>query len=243
LNIKRFILFISFLVVFPAGILLAQENSNDNLPKYYNTKLHFGFTLGFNKADFIINPVKNVYQMDSLKTIRSKPDFGFNIGIVAEFAFMQYLAIRFVPDLSFASRTLEYTFDTPKDTGRGLVMQKKLVESTFVDFPLDLKLRSQRLHNFAAYVIGGAKYSIDLASQKNVSNNNQQDAVVKLRKNDLSVDVGVGTEFFLPYFKFGVEIKYSYGFKDLIVHDSYIYSTAIEKLNSKMLLISLTFEG
>ena len=92
-------------------------------------------------------------------------------------------------------------------------------------------------------MLAGSKYSIDMASQKSVNNTNIQDAVVKLRTNDWSVDVGAGAEFFLPFFKFGVELKYSYGFKDLIVHDQFIYSTSIEKLNSKMFLISLTFEG
>jgi hypothetical protein len=222
---------------------LAQESSNDNLPKYYNHKLHFGFTLGINKADFIIHPVKGLYLQDSLKAVRSTPGWGFNIGIVSEYAFMKYLAIRFVPDLSFAARTLTYSFITPHDTVRKYADQSKLVESTFVEFPLDLKLRSQRLHNFAAYMLAGSKYSIDMASQKSVNNTNIQDAVVKLRTNDWSVDVGAGAEFFLPFFKFGVELKYSYGFKDLIVHDQFIYSTSIEKLNSKMFLISLTFEG
>ncbi|MFI5148606.1 MAG: porin family protein [Bacteroidia bacterium] len=231
------------LALFLQGVVHAQSNSNDNLPKYYNEKLHFGFTLGVNKADFIIHPVKNLYTMDSLKQVTSKPSYGFNIGIVSEYAFTEYLCIRFVPDLSFAARTLTYTFDTPKDTSRGLVNMKKLVESTFVEFPLDLKLRSQRMHDFAAYVLAGAKYSIDLASQKNVTNSNAQDAVVKLRKDDYGVNVGTGVEFFMPYFKLGFELKFTYGFKDLIVHDQYIYSTSIEKLNTKMFLFSVTFEG
>ncbi len=242
MKLKLFLLTL-FIALLSAGYLGAQESSNDNLPKYYNTKLHFGFTLGINKSDFIIHPAKGLYLMDSLKAVRSVPDYGFNIGIVCEYAFMKYLCIRFVPDLSFAARTLVYSFVTPHDTTRKWVDQKKLVESTFVEFPLDLKLRSKRLHNFAAYMLAGSKYSIDMASQKDVNNTNAQDAVVKLRKNDWSVDVGAGAEFFLPYFKFGMELKYSYGFKDLIVHDQYIYSTSIEKLNSKMVLLSFTFEG
>jgi len=99
------------------------------------------------------------------------------------------------------------------------------------------------MHDFAAYVLAGAKYSIDLASQKDVNNTSTQDAVVKLRKDDYGLDVGTGVEFFMPYFKLGLELKFSYGFKDLIVHDQYIYSTSIEKLNTKMFLFSVTFEG
>lgn len=242
MKINRYILLL-VLISLSIGSFRAQSNSNDNLPKYYNEKLHFGFTLGVNKADFIIHPQKDLYKMDSLKYITSQPNFGFNIGIVSEYAFTQYLCIRFVPDLSFAARTLTYTFDTPLDTSRGYVPMKKLVESTFVEFPLDMKLRSQRMHDFAAYVLAGAKYSIDLASQKDVNNTSTQDAVVKLRKDDYGLDVGTGVEFFMPYFKLGLELKFSYGFKDLIVHDQYIYSTSIEKLNTKMFLFSVTFEG
>jgi hypothetical protein len=242
LNRKRYFFFL-LIAVLSVSSGLAQSNSADNLPTYYNKQLHFGFTLGINRSDFIIAPVKNIYQLDSLKSITSNPGGGFNIGIVCEYAFMKYLAVRFVPDLSFAARTLNYTFDTPHDTSRGYVTMTKLVESTFVEFPVDLKLRSERLHNFAAYFLAGAKYSIDLASQKDVNNTSTTEAVVKLRKNDYGVDVGAGVEFFLPYFKLGFELKYTYGFNDLLVRDKYIYSTSIEKLNSKMFLFSVTFEG
>lgn len=242
MNTRAYIVASLFLILF-TGLVRAQDNSNDNLPGYYKHRLHFGFTLGGNSADFIIHPVKNLYGMDSLKSVRSVKSQGFNLGIVSEFAFHQYLTVRFLPDLSFVARSLDYYFDTPKDTSRGIVMLEKVVESTFVDFPVDIKLRSKRLHNFAAYVLGGVRYSIDLASQKDVNNVNQATAVVKLRKDDWGVNVGTGMDFFLPYFKFGVELKYIYGFKDLIVHDNIIYSNAIERLNSKIILISLTFEG
>jgi hypothetical protein len=231
------------LALLPVTALFSQSNSADNQPTYYNHPLHFGFTLGFNTANFIIHPVKDVYQKDSLKSITSHSGPGFNIGIVCEYAFMRYLAVRFVPDLCFGSRTLNYTFDTPKDTSRGYVVLPKLVESTLVEFPVDLKLRSERLHNFAAYFLAGGKYSIDLASQKNVDNKTAQEAVVKLKKYDYGVNVGAGAEFFLPYFKLGLELKYTYGFNDMIVHDNFIYSTSVEKLQTKMFLFSVTFEG
>jgi hypothetical protein len=236
-------LFLLLIVLLTAGTVSSQSNSADNIPLYYNHKLHFGFTLGTNTADFIIHPSKDLYKMDSLKSITSNSGPGFNIGIVCEYAFMKYLAVRFVPDLAFASRTLNYNFDTPHDTTRGYVNLKKTVESTFVEFPLDLKLRSERLHNFAAYFLAGGKYSLDLASQKDVNNTNTATAVVKLKKYDYGVNVGGGIEFFLPYFKLGLELKYTYGFNDLIARDKYIYSTSVEKLQTRMFLFSVTFEG
>jgi len=242
LRINKYIL-LFFLGLLAGRTSFAQTNSSDNLPLYYNHALHFGFTLGFNRSDFIIHPVKDLYMKDSLKSVTSKAGPGFNIGIVCEYAFMKNLAVRFVPDLCFAARTLNYTFDTPKDTSRGYVVLPKQVESTFVEFPVDLKLRSDRLHDFAAYFLAGGKYSIDLASQKDVSNKNAEQAVVKLRKYDYGIDVGAGAEFFLPYFKLGIELKYTYGLNDMIVHDKFIYSTSVEKLQTKIWLFSVTFEG
>ena len=66
---------------------------------------------------------------------------------------------------------------------------------------------------------------------------------MKLRKYDYGIDVGAGAEFFLPYFKLGIELKYTYGLNDMIVHDKFIYSTSVEKLQTKIWLFSVTFEG
>ena len=55
--------------------------------------------------------------------------------------------------------------------------------------------------------------------------------------------IGFGTDFYLEYFKFGVELKMSYGLKDYHVKEDNAFANPIEKLKSKMFLLSLTFEG
>ena len=51
--------------------------------------------------------------------------------------------------------------------------EKKKVESTLLDFPLYIKYKSERYNNFRSYVLVGIKYSIDIASQKDIVEEDQ----------------------------------------------------------------------
>ena len=240
---KRILFFI--LIVFSlsyAGDLCAQKKAVLNLPKYDNEVLHFGFSLGVNRANFIIHPVKNLSSLDTILSILPTPQLGFNLAIISELRLHQYVTLRFLPDLSFQVRTLEYTVVTPSPPDT--VVFKKNVESTVIDFPFDLKIRSSRLNNIACYVLGGGKYSIDLASQKDVQGSSQaSSAIVKLKKSDYSVEAGFGIDYFFPYFKFSTEIKACWGIPNLLIKDQTLFSNCIDKLNSQLILISLNFEG
>ena len=226
-----------------AHISRAQRDKVENLPKYNYETLHFGFTVGYNQSDFIISPVRDFHLLDSLKAVESIPGHGFNLGIVSELRIHEYFTVRFIPDLSFAARGLNYYFETSKDT----FWIAKNIESTFLDFPIDFKLRSARLNNFSAYIVGGAKYSYDLASNKNVQSNNNSaplsQMIVRLERSDFAYEGGVGIDFYLPYFKLAIEGKMSAGIKNILVKDGSILTNPIDKLRSKVFLISLTFEG
>ena len=216
----------------------AQNRAMINLPSYEFDQIHFGFSLGINSANFVTSP-RTMH--DSVLTVLSKPEAGFTIGIVGEYAFHRYLTLRFLPSFAVAQRDLDYTVETRYGTG----LFTKKIESYFLDFPLDLKLRSARMDNFAAFVIAGGKYTIDLASQTNVNNSalSTDQQVVKLQRIDWGYEMGGGVEFYLPYFKLGIEGKLSLGFKNLLIHDNTIFSNALQSLYSKMFLLSFTFEG
>jgi hypothetical protein len=238
---KRFSSAFVLLILVFAGEVKSQKALN--LPAYTHKRIHFGFIIGINTSSFYIAPsplLGNPKYFDSLKTIRSIPQGGFDLGIVTEFGISRYLKIRFVPSLGFSDRQLAYFFEAPHDT----FTVTKDVQSVFLNFPLDLKLISKRLNNFEAYVIAGGKYAKDLFSQKDV---NQQlagaAATVRLLPNDLYYEAGGGIEFYLPFFKFGLELKVSQGTKNLIVPDNSVYTRSIQGLYSKTYLLSFTFEG
>ncbi len=236
---KAFLKYSTVLLLALASYSAAAQDHRGNLPTYYKERLHFGFTIGVNRANFIIHPAPHFERFDTLKSVESIPKYGFNLGIVSELMLHEYITLRFIPNLAFAERNLQYDFQ-----GFDTIVRKKSIESTFLNFPLDLKLRSKRVGNFGAYILAGGSYSLDLASKrKTVTSTDPNEQIVKLKRDDFGYEFGAGAEFYLEYFKFAIEGKLSIGTKNLLIKDNTIYSNSIDKLNSKVFLISLTFEG
>ena len=235
-NKSRYVFLVVSIVL--TQVVFAQKVKTINLPNYDYQTLHFGFLLGINKADFIVHPNPNLALLDSVYVLESVPQSGFNLGIISNLRLSEYSDLRFIPALAFSTRNLEYTFKSAK----GDIKRKKSVESTFIEFPLDLKLKSARYNNFRAYILVGVKYSIDIASQKDVNSDLVTDAIVKLNKNDYYYSIGVGFDFYQKYFKFSPELKYNFGIRDLLVRDTNVFAKSIDKITSKIVNVSFTFE-
>ena len=205
-----------------------------NLPNYDRKPVHFGFLLGINSMDFKITP--RAIQADTLFILKSQDQKGFNLGIVSNFRLGRNTDLRFLPTLSFAERDINYTIEIDGE----LEEIKKDIESTFIEFPVNFKFKSNRYNNGRAYVITGLKYNIDLASQKDIDDEGQE--LIKLKKSDLMYEVGFGVDFYLEYFKFSPELKATFGLVDMLVYDESIYTSSIQKMLTRGFTITLTFE-
>lgn len=212
-----------------------------NLPNYDYKQWHFGFTLGGNGMNFISWPVDQIDYNKKVLVIEPVASQGINIGIVANKRLVDYLDLRFVPTLSFGERKLRY--EILQDTTHQKFL--KTIESTFIDFPLTLKYKSKRLpswgKNSRVYVLGGMRYSLDLASQKNKKSNNGN-VVIKLKPNDFMVTAGFGFDFYFQWFKFGIELQTSFGMVNVLYHENNIFTSNIDKLTSRMTWVTFTFE-
>lgn len=237
---RYFIFFIVFSLMLSE--VYAQKRKSENLPNFDLRMFHFGFLIGFNSAHMELQRSGPVNNTDSLHVIAVDPQSGFNLGIVSSFSLARYLKLRFVPTLSFAQRNLEYYY---KLSNNDFVTVIKPIESTYVEFPLLLKYKSKRLNNFSAYLIGGGKYSIDLVADEGIDNskNNPDEVVIKMKRNTFQFEIGTGFDFFLEYFKFGIELKMSYTLQNTLIQDNTIYSSPLEKLQPRMFSLSFTFEG
>ncbi len=236
----------NFILLFLLTALLTpcfcQKKTTKNLPKFDHRFMHFGFLLGINSANFVLTrlPATSI-GADTLLVLEPKRGSGFNLGIISALHINEYFSLRFTPNLAFSSRSLAYTFTTLD----GLKIYRKDIESTLINFPFNIKYKSARVNNFSAYIIAGAAYTLDLASNAGTTNNsiNPKDIIVKLKRDDYVGQIGFGTDFYLQYFKFGIELKMSYGIRNLLDNDHTAFSTPIDKLRSKMFLLSFTFEG
>lgn len=218
----------------------AQRARVENLPKFDKQPIHFGFLLGFNYTNFIVHPAKDLKErFDTVYVIEASRQPGFNLGILADLRLGEYFNLRFLPDLAFASRKIDYTFNGTN----GIYVLSKEIESTFIDFPLLLKYKSERINNYRAYLIGGAKYSIDVASQKDVNSQLIRDKIVKITNSDFGYEVGMGFDFYNKYFKFSPEIRFGFGLKNVLINEpDNVFANSIERLNSKTILVSFIFE-
>lgn len=233
---KRTVLIACFTLL--AGIVPLWSQQGKNYPAFDHKKVHFGFALGVNTADFRYSLSPDPASLDSITgiTIRKQP--GFNLGIISSWNIHETLSLRFVPSLCFQERLFQYSYILK---GQQKVRETRL-ESTTIDFPLMLKLRTKRLGNFAAYAITGFQYSIDLASQADVDQS-LGDPIVKIQKYDYAYQVGGGFDFWMPYFKFAVELKLSNGLKNVIIQDNTFFMDPLSSLRTKVWWFSITFEG
>jgi hypothetical protein len=214
----------------------AQRIIVKNQEKYDKQWIHFGFLLGTNKTNFKVSRAENLLQNDSVLFLSADGQTGFDLGIISNLRIAENFDLRFTPMLAFSQRNMNYNM-TLKVAGSEVVTKK--VESTFIQFPLLVKFKSNRVNNYRFYVLGGAKYMIDLVSQAEVETDEQ---LVKLKKYDYGYEIGFGMDLYLPLFKFAPEIKMYQGIPNILANDNAVYTTSLSGLKSRVWSISFTFE-
>ena len=235
---KTFNIALTLILLFIHVSLSAQKQKPKNESWYDEKLLHFGFTLGFNSMDFNITPAKSALSPDSLYPEVSILNPGINIQIVTNLHAAKYLDVRFLPGVSFGQRVIRYYKN-------GVIYndQQKL-ESSFLEFPLLLKFKGDRLNNVRPYVIGGLNFRYDLAAKKEFDEDKQ--VYIRLKRPDLYYEVGGGLDFYLTYFKLSIELKMSSGISDVLVKEPYPthpeYYNAIDKIKSQIWVLSFHFE-
>ncbi|TCC86962.1 PorT family protein [Pedobacter frigiditerrae] len=184
------------------------------------------------------------YVTDTLSSISSPTSVGFGIGFVVNSSIHKNVDVRFTPTLVFNDRLVNYTYVVPGTFNASNPVVQKKIQATMVDFPVGLKLKSDRLMNVRAYMLGGLKYSIDLASSKKTNDVNAApiDKLLKNKKSFLSYEAGLGFDIYFEWFKMSPEVKVSYSFKDILKHEPQPYANPIDKAKLRHFTFSLFFE-
>lgn len=218
--------------------LSGQKQKPKNKSWYDDKLLHFGFSLGFNTMDFNITPSQSYLSVDSLYPEVSRLNPGINIQIVTDLHPVRYFDIRFLPGVSFGQRNIRYY------KNQVLIDEQQKLESSFIEFPLLLKYKGDRLNNVRPYLVGGLNYRYDLAGKKEFDE--EKPIYIRVRRSDLYYEMGAGLDFYLTYFKFSIELKMSNGLRNIIVNDAYSgheqFRNAIEKMKSQIWVLAFHFE-
>lgn len=239
------------LKLFLIGLLFTNTASAQNWGGGVDDEpFHFGFTFQYISSEYKIlkkpdwrtpfpDPEGEFAPTSFLRSISSKPSAGFGIGFVVNKRLGENADIRFTPVLVFNDRSLDYEYDNPADNN------VKKVQTTLVEFPVGIKLKSNRQNNYRVYVLAGAKYSTDISSKKKTDNALQTDPKEKWLNNErkyLSYEAGFGLDLYFEYFKMSPEIKLSYATNNALVDEPTRYATPIDRLLLRHVTFSLFFE-
>ena len=230
--------FILFGLLLIAGTSTAQQK-DWNLYDHDAKPYYFGITLASSLTRFQTELHSRFLQDDSIYVAEPGNSGGFGLGLLATVRISDRFQFRFNPQLEFTARNILYTLKYPDIDDQTKV--SKPIESVTVSFPFQLKLQSDRIGNFRVYMLGGVKGDIDLASNARAKRSVD---LVKIKKYDYGVELGLGFNFFFQQFILSPEIKLSNGIPNLHARDpSLIYSSVLDKIQSRMIVFSIHIEG
>ena len=234
--LRRKIILLVLSLVFCSTASMAQLDNVINQEEHDDKPYHFGINLGYNKSHFSFTHHPEFLQRDTIMDVESINSTGINLAWLVNVRMSEHFDLRLHPlDLTFSEKAFLYTENYTPDT-----MVTKKVQSITLSFPVHIKFSSDRIRNFKVYTIAGGKFDYDLASNAGAR---KAEDLIKLKRSDLSVEVGMGFHIYFPYFVLSPEVKLSSGLANLHARDPDLrYSNVIDKINSKMITFSLTVE-
>ena len=236
-----------YLIIFILPVYLlsfSQKPRVKNNPTHDDRPLHFGFSLGLNYMDYHISHSKFAQDTGFFVGIKDVHP-GINIQAIANLRLGEYFDLRCLPGISFGERQVTFLNDT-----NGLMYDGQTYQlgSSFLELPLSLKYKAKRMNNFRPYLLGGVNLRYDLAIKKEYD---EKEQLIMLSPLDWYTEAGMGFDFYLTYFKFSIELKYSLGMTDIFrttnpsgesPDDFTAYTDMIDKIRSSIFQISFHFE-
>lgn len=216
---------------------VAQERKVQNKPYIDFRRLHYGFFVGTHVQDmeFVNNGfVTEDGEMWYADVANYTP--GFSVGVLADLRLGRYFSLRAIPTMHFGQNTLLFREQNSGETS------KQTIKTTYIAFPVHVKYAAERFNNFRPYVTAGVSPMLNLTVKK------QQQLLVK--RFDCMIEVGFGCDFYLPFFKLIPELKFAFSpidvlqkeRKDLLDANYIKFTNSVDKVVSKMIILSLYFE-
>lgn len=208
-----------------------------NRPYIDQRRFHYGFLTGIHMQD--IEFEQNGYADEAgnqwfVETPNYEP--GFSVGILGELYLTKDLALRAIPTMHFGTKNLIFRNELNRDK------QYMTMKSTYISVPIDVKYSAERFNNYRPYVMAGVNPIYDLTVKKQKE--------ILLKAADCYLEVGLGCDFYLPFFKFIPELKFCWGLSNIVEKDrsdltdqtQLIFTRSVNSGQSKMFVLTFYFE-
>lgn len=238
---NRILRYIILSLTLAAVLPLPARELNDKLLNRPYTDLrrwHLGFSVGVQTQD--VRFVHNGFVTESGEQwFMEQPAFspGFTVSGLFALRLNDYFSIRFSPGMMFGNRDIRL-----RENESGTV-ERQNIKSAYVVTPVDVKFASQRFRNVRPYFLTGIMPAFDVSKRRN--------DLLKFKSTDLYFSVGLGCDFYLPYFKLIPELKFCFGLTDILERnrpdlvddpDKMKYTQSIKKAVSQMVVLTFYFE-
>lgn len=236
---KVVITILSLFILLSGHSLWAQQQpgrGNYNFVNKQGKPYYFGLTLAFHSSNYNIFRSKRFNEQEQILSVESVTGPGYNVNVVSNLKIGRYFDFRLLPGFSFTERNIRY-----KDLTSPNQFNNIKIESVFTEVPFHVRFKSEPYNDMRIYVLGGIKYSFDIASK---ARRREQDRILKISPTDFSVEAGFGMQFFFPYFILSPELKFTQGINNILIfNERIIQSNVLENVLSRTITLSFHFEG
>lgn len=232
---KRY-LFIFFCLLLSINTF-GQIRKIQNRPYIDQRRVHYGFLIGMHIQDLkFVNNGFVTEEGQSWFADVAEYSPGFSVGVLGELYLNQHFSARLIPTLHFGDKKVIFREQSSGETfGQSM-------KTAYLSFPVDIKFNAERYNNYRPYLMAGINPMIDLSKKK-------QKALL-LKSFDCYIEVGVGCDFYLPFFKLIPELKFCFGLSNLLEKKRndltdmslFKYTQSIDKVSSRMIMLTFYFE-
>jgi hypothetical protein len=229
----------------------AQERKPQNKPYIDLRPTHFGISVGFHMQDIefqnvgpqVITLEDGTQTTETVVCDQDNWNPGFSVGVLADQRLSKHLSVRLCPTMHFGAKHLTFRHLNRLDPDGHILEQRQDMKNTYIAFPINLKFSAERFNNYRPYIVGGVNPMINLTAKS-------QD-YIQLKRYDTMVELGLGCDFYLPFFKLIPELKFSFSLMDaldkghaeeLTDANARIYTNSVTAGHAKMVTLTFYFE-
>lgn len=232
-------------------VINAQTRKVQNRPYTDLRQFHFGVLVGTHLQDIEFEnvgpqmvPDENGNTMERLVTTdQDRWDAGFTVGVLGELRLTENFQFRVAPAMYFGTRHFTFrNFSILDGEGRPTEQHQEM-KSAYISAAADLIFAGPRFNNHRPYIIAGINPMLNLSPK--------DDDYLKLKSYDVFLELGIGCDFYLPFFKLRPELKFMYGMINSLDtnHASSLrdksmlqYTNSVRDARSKMVALTFYFE-
>jgi hypothetical protein len=248
---KRTFLTITIMCLIVSGVHAQMDRRVQNKPYIDLRQLHFGILVGLNMQDIEfenVGPQTITYEDGTVREElilcdADKWNPGFTVGVLGEWRLSNHFSLRFTPQMHFGAKHLTFLNTKIIDDKGEALRQTQDLKCTYVSLPIDLKFAAPRWNNYRPYIMAGINPTMNLTGSES--------DMVRLKRYNTMVEIGLGCDLYLPFFKLIPELKFCFGLGNVLdtnhkneLRDANLraYAGSVSSAQSKMIVLTFYFE-